>query len=180
MHDKNRTTLDTAVATKFEIMVKLVIKDLQIQWHDACTWVQEAITNAWAMIARGSRPKSVRNWCTYLVSAAKRMARRDLNRNEKKPPHFSIEGLMETQGFDIEAPPPVDHEERERIIVGVRRAVASLPPRARLVVEYFCFWKHSHAEIAARLGIAPESSKAILARAKARLRSALRDLREAA
>jgi len=187
MHDNSekksdQAAFEAAVDQKFEIMVKTLIEALRLQWDDACAWIEIAIANAWQVIARGSGAAPVRNWCTYLVNSAKRMARRALKREKsaKRPQMLSLETLIEKQGFDPEAPPPVDWEERQRIIDRVREALAALPPRERLVVELFHFLHVSHGEIGAQLGITPESSKAILGRAMGRLRAMLRDLREAA
>lgn len=183
MHDNDdQAAFEAAVNKKFEIMVKTLIKELRLRWDDACAWIEVAIANAWAAFARDTRTEPVRNWCTYLVNAAKRMARRALKRekNGTPPRTVSLETLIEEEVFDPEAPLPVDGEARERAIACVRAAVAALPPRERLVVELFHFMRRSHREIGEELRITPGSSKAILGRAMARLRSRLSDRREVA
>jgi RNA polymerase sigma-70 factor (ECF subfamily) len=133
--------------------------------------VQDLFFVLWTARDRLPAPRSFR---AYLFTAARNRALHHL-RHRAVVRHWSARVDSHAEVAGIGTPPARPDEalhavERSR---AVRRAVAQLPPRAR--VAFVLRWEHemSHAEIASAMGISVKGVEKLLTAARARLRELL-------
>lgn len=130
---------------------------------EAETMTQDVFTHAWDRLASYRGESALSTWlqrvCVSLVLMRHRATARRLRRVE------TVE--------DLERLDPVGVSRRPEDKVDLERAIAALPEGARIVFVLYEIEGYSHAEIAERLGVAENTCKAQLHRAKRLLREVL-------
>jgi RNA polymerase sigma-70 factor (ECF subfamily) len=131
--------------------------------RDAEDLVQQALLVAWRKIDQLAEPRAARAWLTrvLLTTWLDRRAAREV------PSADAIARVERT---------PLDALESRRVGDRVARAMAALPDEQRLAVWLVDGEGFSFAEAATALGVAPGTAASRVARARASLRAALRDL----
>jgi len=121
---------------------------------------QEALIAAYVALGDLRDPRSFAGWLRRIVDRA--VAKHN------QPGHADPAILDPDPAYD--QPTPHDLLERREAEAAVARAVATLPPRSRLVVELFYFDGLTCAEVADFLDVSTDSVKATLHRSRERLR----------
>lgn len=131
--------------------------------------VQQTFVNAWRSAAKFDETRELAPW----LYAIARRASVDILRRETKP----TAGDHEPETDGVVDPPSFEqtHQKFE-----VRRAIETLPPEERAVVELSHRFALTHSEIADRLGVPVGTVKSRSNRAHKRLAAALRHLDEIA
>jgi RNA polymerase sigma-70 factor (ECF subfamily) len=134
--------------------------------QEAEALTQEAFVRAWQRLGGFRGDAAFGTWLHHVavsvVLTSRRAALRRLRRIE------TTDDLARVDGPDPTPPAPDAR-------VDLDRAIALLPEGARMVFVLFEIEGHSHAEIARELGIAENTSKAQLHRARGLLRGMLHD-----
>lgn len=132
--------------------------------HEAESLTQEAFVRAWQRLGDFRGDSAFGTWMHHVavsvVLTSKRATLRRLRR---------VETTDDLSVLDGPSPAPRAPEAR----VDLERAIALLPEGARIVFVLFEIEGYSHAEIASELGIAENTSKAQLHRARGLLREVL-------
>jgi RNA polymerase sigma-70 factor (ECF subfamily) len=124
---------------------------------------QDAFARAWERLHTFRGDASFRTWIHHIAVNVVLMRHRDTTRRLRR-----VETVEDLERLDPQVPSA--HPEQR---VDLERAIAGLPEGARLVFVLFDVEGYSHAEIAERLGIAENTSKAQLHRARTLLREVL-------
>jgi RNA polymerase sigma-70 factor (ECF subfamily) len=134
--------------------------------REAESLAQEAFVRAWERLDRFRGESSFATWLHHVtvnvVVSSRRAAIRRLRR---------VESVEDLERLD----PPSTPRRAPEAAMDLERAIAGLPAGARMVFVLFDVEGFSHAEIARELGIAENTSKAQLHRARALLREVLHD-----
>jgi len=134
--------------------------------REAEAMTQEAFVRAWERLHQFRGESAFSTWLNHVavsvVLTSRRATLRRLRRVE------STDDLMRLDGPDPVRPSPDSR-------IDLERAIALLPDGARLVFVLFEIEGYSHAEIARELGIAENTSKAQLHRARGLLKEVLHD-----
>ena len=149
-------------------LVHAVIRRCGFDGDEAADLFQEVWLAAWDGLGSVREERALAGW---LATIAARRARRALLQRAQRP--------NRTMGELPERPDPDPLP--EEVVVGrehssaVRAAVAALPERDRRIIHYFFYdaTVPSYTEIAARLGVAPDTIGSLRTRCLRRLRAAL-------
>jgi len=123
---------------------------------------QEALVAACEGLRAVRRPEGFLGWLRQIVD---RTAARHLAASVGPARHLPLH--PDVPSLD---PTPAEVVERREAVDVARRALSSLPPRSRLVVEMFYFDGLTCAEVAEFLDVSTDSVKATLHRSRERLR----------
>ena len=137
--------------------------------HDADDAAQDGLVAAWRALERFDPARSFRPWLMRIVvNAARDMARRrSVRQTEVVSPDAPATGVS-----------PEQDTERALLRDHLRRALATLPERQRLVVTLFDAEGFSHAEIADLVGSPEGTVRSELFHARRALREQLGAVRE--
>jgi RNA polymerase sigma-70 factor (ECF subfamily) len=134
--------------------------------HEAESLTQEAFVRAWQRLGDFRGEAAFGTWLHHVAVSVVLTSRR-----------ASLRRLRRIEATDdlarVDGPDPVPRAPDAR--VDLDRAIALLPEGARIVFVLFEVEGYSHAEIARELGIAENTSKAQLHRARGLLRGMLHD-----
>jgi RNA polymerase sigma-70 factor (ECF subfamily) len=134
--------------------------------REAETMTQEAFVRAWQRLGQFRGESALSTWLNHVavsvVLTSRRATLRRLRRVETTDDLARLDG-----------PDPVRPQPDSRI--DLERAIALLPQGARIVFVLFEVEGYTHAEIARELGIAENTSKAQLHRARGLLREVLHE-----
>jgi RNA polymerase sigma-70 factor (ECF subfamily) len=137
--------------------------------HDADDAAQDGLVAAWRALERFDPARPFRPWLVRIVvNAARDLARRRaVRQTEPVPPGTPASGAS-----------PEQDTQRALLRERLRRALATLPERQRLVVTLFDAEGFSHAEIAELVGAPEGTVRSELFHARRALREELGVLRE--
>jgi RNA polymerase sigma-70 factor (ECF subfamily) len=130
---------------------------------DAEATTQDAFARAWESLATFRGDASFRTWLHHIAVNVVLMRHRETARRLRR-----VETVEDLDRLD----PPASSSQPEAR-VDLERAIAALPEGARIVFVLYEIEGYSHGEIADHLGIAENTSKAQLHRARLILRGAL-------
>jgi RNA polymerase sigma-70 factor (ECF subfamily) len=130
---------------------------------DAEAATQDAFARAWESLATFRGDASFRTWIHHIAVNVVLMRHRETARRLRR-----VETVEDLERLD----PPASGAQPEARL-DLERAIAALPEGARIVFVLYEIEGYSHAEIAAKLGVAENTSKAQLHRARRILRGAL-------
>ena len=155
-------------------LVYTIIRRCGATDDEAADVFQEVWVAAWDGLASLRDERGLTSW---LATVAARTATRALRRRIRHP--VATGASFDAQALLARDPDPYPDEvilEREQGAT-VRAAIAALPERDQKLVHYFFYdaGNPSYVEIAARLGVSPETVGPLRTRCLRRLRAALRD-----
>ena len=155
-------------------LVYTVIRRCGISDDEAADLFQEVWVAAWDGLA-GLRDE--RGLASWLATVAARTATRALRRRIRHPVATGEQYEVEAAQAQDPAPRPDEQAVELEQSEAVRSAIAALPERDQKLVHYFFYdpATPSYVEIAARLGVSPETVGPLRTRCLRRLRAALRD-----
>ena len=155
-------------------LVYTVIRRCGISDDEAADLFQEVWVAAWDGLA-GLRDE--RGLASWLATVAARTATRALRRRIRHPVATGEQYEVEAAHARDPAPRPDEQVIEQEQSAAVRSAIAALPERDQKIVHYFFYdpASPSYVEIAARLGVSPETVGPLRTRCLRRLRAALRD-----
>jgi RNA polymerase sigma-70 factor, ECF subfamily len=130
---------------------------------DAEAATQDAFARAWERLGTFRGDSSFRTWMHHVAVNVVLLRHRETTRRLRR-----VENVADLERLDPVAP-SVRHDER----LDLERAIATLPEGARIVFVLYEIEGFSHNEIAERLGLAENTSKAQLHRARSLLRRVL-------
>ena len=160
-----------ALMERWELPVKSVIARIVLNASEAEDLAQETFVRLWQHRANLTAGRSVKPW---ILGIAVNLARNRL-RWWKRRPTVALEVWTET----AETLKPEEHagtsvlEQAERA-KAVRDAIATLPTDLREALVLFEYEQMSYAEIAEALGVSAKAVENRIARARERLRAALK------
>src|SRR6188508_1227027 len=125
---------------------------------------QEAFVVAWRRLASLASRDRFAPWLCGIVRHVGRSERRHRHRHA---PGGSPEPL---DALPAPRPSPLDEAMAREALVRTWRALSALPPRYREPLVLYCRLDHSHARVAASLGISEETVRQRVSRARQRLR----------
>lgn len=155
---------------RWERPVKAVIARLVLNRHEAEELAQETFVRLWQQRDRYRRGAAFRPW---LLAIAVNLARNRLRWWRVRP---TVE-LQEWSavGGEVQAGGREENAlERAERVAAVRAAIAALPPELREAIVLFEYEELAQAEIAAIVGVTPKAVETRIARAREKLRVALR------
>jgi RNA polymerase sigma-70 factor (ECF subfamily) len=132
--------------------------------HEAESLTQEAFVRAWQRLGHFRGESAFGTWVHHVAVSVVLTSRRATLRRLRR-----VETTDDLAVLDGPSPAPRAPDDR----VDLERAIALLPEGARMVFVLFEIEGYSHAEIAGELGIAENTSKAQLHRARGLLRGVL-------
>jgi RNA polymerase sigma-70 factor, ECF subfamily len=135
--------------------------------HEAESLTQEAFVRAWQRLGEFRGDSAFGTWMHHVAVSVVLTSRRATLRRLRR-----VETTDDLAVLDGPSPAPRAPEAR----VDLERAIALLPEGARMVFVLFEIEGYSHAEIAGELGIAENTSKAQLHRARGLLRGLLSEV----
>lgn len=127
---------------------------------------QEAFVRAWQRLPQFRGESAFSTWLNHVAVSVVLTARRTTLRRLRRVE--TTDDLMRLDGPDPVRPSPDSR-------IDLERAIGLLPDGARIVFVLFEIEGYSHAEIARELGIAENTSKAQLHRARGLLKEVLHD-----
>jgi RNA polymerase sigma-70 factor (ECF subfamily) len=161
-----------ALMARWERPVKAVIARLVLNAREAEELAQETFVRVWQQREKYRADAEVRPW---IFAIAVNLARNRL-RWWRRRPEVALdewEGASADKGPVTAGGGAADLEQQERV-AAVRAAVAALPLELREALVLFEYEGMAQAEIAAAIGATPKAVEARVARAKEKLRAALR------
>jgi len=163
-----------AMLARWELPVKRVIARIVLNASEAEDLAQETMVRVWSQREKFRPEAAFRPW---IFSIAVNLARNRL-RWWRRRPSVSLDAWSET-GHDWpwqegERPSGAGDLERAERAAAVRDAVAALPAELREALVLFEYEELAQAEIAATLGCTVKAVESRLARAREKLRRALR------
>jgi len=163
-----------AMLARWELPVKRVIARIVLNASEAEDLAQETMVRVWSQREKFRPEAAFRPW---IFSIAVNLARNRL-RWWRRRPSVSLDAWSET-GHDRpwqegERPSGAGDLERAERAAAVRDAVAALPAELREALVLFEYEELAQAEIAATLGCTVKAVESRLARAREKLRRALR------
>lgn len=132
---------------------------------------QETFLRAFRALPRFD-PEGPARLSTWLLRIAARLAINELKRRRPRVVPTQPDALAGSRSADFE-------HRRKRLAEAIQRAVAELPPEFRAAFLLREYHGREYAEIAMMLGIEVGTVKSRLGRARARLREALEEVRDA-
>jgi RNA polymerase sigma factor (sigma-70 family) len=138
---------------------------------DAEDTLQEALLKAYIHIRGFEGRSAFSSWLTRIASNSALM----LLRKKRSQPVFSLEGGFETDDFKLPEPMETAHNPEESCIQNaleneLARAIRSLPPNLRVVIQIRYLEDAPVEQIANMLGISKVAAKSRLSRAKSQIR----------
>ena len=116
-------------------------------------------------------------WLFVIASNVARNARRTAKRRHevllKAKENGGINEVIREAGGDLRLESPAQNAVRNEAIFIVRRAINSLAPRQAMALQMHMHSRLGYAEIATRMRTSPQAVKALVERARARLRKIL-------
>jgi RNA polymerase sigma-70 factor (ECF subfamily) len=155
---------------RWELPVKAVIARLVLNATEAEELAQETFVRVWQQREKYRPGAAVRPW---LFAIAVNLARNRL-RWWRRRPTVELEAWSEAGGEASEGRPEESALERAERAAAVRAAVAALPVELREAIVLFEYEGMAQAEIAAAVGATPKAVETRIARAREKLRVALR------
>jgi RNA polymerase sigma-70 factor, ECF subfamily len=132
--------------------------------REAESLTQEAFVRAWERLAQFRGESSFGTWLHHVTVNVVVSSRRSTVRRLRR-----VESTDDLARLD----PPATVSRMPEAAMDLERAIASLPEGARMVFVLYEVEGYSHAEVARELGIAENTSKAQLHRARSLLREVL-------
>jgi RNA polymerase sigma-70 factor (ECF subfamily) len=136
--------------------------------HEAESLSQETFVRAWKRLAEFRGDAAFATWLHHVAVSVVLTSRRTTLRRLRR-----VETTDDLERLDSAAVAPAPLSDGARL--DLERAIAGLPAGARIVFVLFEIEGYAHAEIARELGIAENTSRAQLHRARRLLREVLDD-----
>lgn len=156
-----------ALMQRWELPVKAVIGRIVLNASEAEELAQETFVRLWQFRARFQAERPVKPW---ILGIAVNLARNRL-RWWKRRPEVALDEWTELPDATTVNAGGMETAERVR---AVRDAISRLPLDLREALVLFEYERMSHAEIAEAVGATPKAVETRIARARDRLRGALR------
>jgi RNA polymerase sigma factor (sigma-70 family) len=159
-----------ALMQRWELAVKAVIGRIVLNASEAEELAQETFVRVWQQREKYRVGAPFRPW---IFAIAVNLARNRL-RWWKRRPIVALEDWTEAPADDADGETGTHRLERSECARAVRDAVAGLPPDLREALVLYEYERMSHTEIAETVGASPKAVENRIARAREKLRPALR------
>jgi RNA polymerase sigma-70 factor (ECF subfamily) len=154
---------------RWEVPVRAVIARVVLNASEADELAQDAFVRLWQHRARFDATKPLKPW---MLGIALNLARNRL-RWWKRRPHVALDEWTEADRSDgaVRGTQRAEHAERSAAVIA---AIAALPVELREAIVLFEYEDMSYADIAMAVGATPKAVESRIARAREKLRVALK------